>query len=1001
MDKRIGFITEEDCPSNFNDFKGYFVNPDNPNYPRDPNSPNYPRAVGRVGGYQNPILGDLGRGEIARWHKVRTNALHSLVDQMIEQYTRDRRWYSTVRCREALWNMYRRLEWWVSQNVEPGSNDYQNALSFIRDCIVQILDTGEKPKIISQHRFKGGLDGSFTYKGGWDIDEYGYLSGSYIFGETVIVEDEEYEVWTISKPVVYPSDGLITFNYALQGYVETFALEMDGEVIWEHDSTELVNDVGFTFRDITLPIPEGTHEFKWVLVGEIGGSLVKIDEIVFTELYPKIEKPEDIPKCPLPYNHHFASDYMNYFTGVPYERPTFSTVGGSKVSDYLDMIRYVSSKENIEWVQVKRGIDSNWDETIFKLPLERLPETLSSKMTFNWRLKRKGYIRFKYWIDGGNGSELLFYINNQLVGGPWKDTDGWQEVRFNMSQSQTYKFDFLVHKSVSKDLGTNAVYIKDIEVVEVTDYDDDPMPGDYSHGGEEMEAEYGKWLIYSHDGVLATYYRGFPDGPDDMSRELELELYSECDGMFSFEYELGTKDPDREVVEGIVFLEQHNLEDHPVMWDGEENGVGIPSIKITPKYSGWKNIIPDEYSGIRENNLWTKESDSIIYNVKIDGEWDKGAKYLDAYGRIGIICPPRYVVETDFLENIESGRWYVWGAWVSEGNTAILQNEDDRRSYGEAVFEPHNDTSIISIDIKEKLKNRDVLNIYSDGYLYRTLYPGFENIKINIPNYGGNLRFEVEEAPDDGEKELVFSGIVRLDGEYRPMEKEIMFDNAGEFNDAEYEEVDGRGRRVSSCLLTGSLETPTSWYTNKAFHMVGDLLPGDELVIRIPNAKIPFVDYAELESMIEEYKEGLELEESTQLFHEDFNPFSNEDVFIYNKNEWQIVDVFYFLNIADGGDSVIAHEAVEGETRTVEFEIDLTGIEFLEGGNYLKFEYGALFNEGDYVEVIARTDEGDQVLRILNQSTLKPYGILVQGIEVPHTTSSLVFSYTYGGGGSE
>src|SRR5690606_23745394 len=156
------------------------------------------------------------------------------------------------------------------------------------------------------------------------------------------------------------------------------------------------------------------------------------------------------------------------------------------------MIRYVSSKENIEWELVDSVDGSGGNEYIFKLPLERLPETLSSKMTFNWRLKRKGYITFKYWIDGGNGSTLSFYINNQLVGGPWRDTEGWQEVRFNMSQSQTYKFDFLVHKEVSMELGTNAVYIKDIQVVEVTDYTDEPMPGDYFYEGEEAEAEYGK-----------------------------------------------------------------------------------------------------------------------------------------------------------------------------------------------------------------------------------------------------------------------------------------------------------------------------------------------------------------------------------------------------------------------------------------------------------------------------------------------------------------------------
>ena len=208
-------------------------------------------------------------------------------------------------------------------------------------------------------------------------------------------------------------------------------------------------------------------------------------------------------------------------------------------------------------------------------------------MTFNWRLKRKGYITFKYWVDGGNGSELLLYINNQLVGGPWKDTNGWKVAKFNMSQSQTYKFDILVHKTISKDLGTNAVYIKDIEVVEVTDYTDEPMPGDYTYGGEEVEAEYGKWLIYSHRGALGTYYRGFPDGVEDSIREIELEFYSECDGVFGFGHRLGTEDPDRINVEGLVFSESHNLNEDSVIWDGKENGVGIPTISVKPTYGDW------------------------------------------------------------------------------------------------------------------------------------------------------------------------------------------------------------------------------------------------------------------------------------------------------------------------------------------------------------------------------------------------------------------------------
>lgn len=996
MKKRIGFITENYCPSKFKDLRGYFVNKEHPNFPGNPDSPNYPRAKGRVAGFQNPILGDPGRGEIARWYTVRVNALQALVEQMIEQFVRDRNWYSKVRCREALWNMYRRLQWWVAQNIDPSNSDYKRALSFIRDCINQILDTGEVSKVLYSHNYKDGMDYTFEYYGGWEIDEYGYLKAEYIFGETVELTENP-EEWYIKKIIEYPNPGLITFNYAVLGYAEVFELEMDGEVIWSHGLSHIVDSSGFTFRDITLNVPAGIHEFKWKLIGDVAGTIVRISEIVFTELYPEITKPDEVPKCPLPYIHHYSSDYMNYFTGVPYERPTFSTIGSSKISDYLDMIRYVSSTEDIEWVLVNSvDDDEDGDEIIFKLPLERLPETLSSKMTFNWRLKRKGYITFKYWIDGGNGSTLSFYINNQLVGGPWRDTDGWQEVRFNMSQSQTYKFDFLVHKESTMNVGRNAVFIKDIQVVEVTDYTDEPMPGDYYFDGEEAEAKYGKWLIYSDRGVLGSYYRGFPDGAEDTVRELELEFYSECDGIFSFAHRLGTLDPDRFYVEGLVFTEQHTLNERPIIWDGEVNGVGIPTVTVTPKYSTWKNTIPDGYSDIDRSFIWTKDSDSLIYHIKIDGDWDKGVKFLNAFGRMRISCPPRYVVETNFLENINSGEWVTSvGDWQVFNNETVFIGDN----YGYTIFRPHSDTSIVSLDIDADLRENVVLNIYLDGQLYRRIYPGLSNYTINIPNYGGDIKFEIEQEDleTDDEKKLVFVGIVNFDGDYKPIERETMYYDANLIIDAYYENEDGRGRRVIAEFIDsiGSLETPTSWFTSTGINMTIDMLPDDEVVLTIPNIIVPYIDYDKLERLLEEYRDSIDIGEGNLVFSEDFNPFINQDRVIFDSN-WQIVDVFEFLNIQNWGDSVIAHEA-SGGPRTVEFEIDLEGIE-LTGRNYLKFEYGALFNPGDYAKVIARTKSGDILLKVLTNSTLKPYGYLVQGIEIPSDTKSIVFSYTYGGG---
>ena len=169
-----------------------------------------------------------------------------------------------------------------------------------------------------------------------------------------------------------------------------------------------------------------------------------------------------------------------------------------------------------------------------------------------------------------------------------------------------------------------------------------------------------------------------------------------------------------------------------------------------------------------------------------------GAKYLDAYGRVGVICPPKHVVETGYLENLNNGRWFVRGAWQSLGDEAILEEKEDIGNYGYAVFEPHEDTRIMSVEIDERMKNTEVLNIYSGGYLYRRLYPGFENIVINIPNFDGDLQFEVESDVVEDEKVPVFSGVLEFDGEFIPMEKETMYEKAGEFIDTYYEREDGR-----------------------------------------------------------------------------------------------------------------------------------------------------------------------------------------------------------------
>lgn len=105
------------------------------------------RGVKRTGHGEenNPILGDPGYGQIGRWQTVQLDALENSIDQIIEQYLKDKSWYASVRCREALWNMYRRIEWWVEQQQPPDKTQYQRVLQMVKDCIYKILENAQKP----------------------------------------------------------------------------------------------------------------------------------------------------------------------------------------------------------------------------------------------------------------------------------------------------------------------------------------------------------------------------------------------------------------------------------------------------------------------------------------------------------------------------------------------------------------------------------------------------------------------------------------------------------------------------------------------------------------------------------------------------------------------------------------------------------------------------------------------------------------------------------------
>lgn len=971
---KIGFISEGVCGSEVSNMQAIVVNKKHPNFPLDESSPNYPRVNGRLDGFQNPLLGDEGWGEISRWYKVDTGILYNLVDQIIAQYLRDRNWYSTVRCRESLWNMYRRINWWVEQTVGISDAEHSQALTFIRECIYKILDTGEDTKLISKHKFAGEYLEEFQYLGNWEIDRYGYLRG------------EGTEFTSLITEIDYPSKGILNFSFSPENYVEDFVLYIDGVEVWRYNSGELKADL-YTFRDITISVPVGRHNFKW----DLGYGSVRFDEFEFIELKKSRESDENLPKCPPSYVNKFNSDYANFFDNIPYERPIFSTRGVAGVSEPLDILRFMSSKENIEWDLVNSLDEVGGSENILKLDLERLPETLSSKLTFNMRLKRKGYITFKYLMESGGGSRVSLYVNNRKATYDLEDVSDWRDVRINLSQSQTYKFDILIHKLFSSDIGLNAVYIKDIEVVEVTDSTDSPMPGDYTYAGQKLPE---KWLIYSHREALASYYRGFPDSEDDMVREFEFELYSECDGTFSFKHILGTEDPDRFFVDGVVFTEQFKLDDSLVVWDGRSNGVDIPSIYVKPTYGNWENKVTSNLSSFGDFIYWTKHDTKLNYNITTDQSWVRGLKWLNGEIEVSVICPPKYLIKSDYIKATNLGSWVIGNSWTNEGNKAT-HNSTTEVDYGIAKYSSIGQVgSYMTINLTENLAVGERLNIKYGGVTMYSAVSGFSSDQITLFTDPQNkLEFEIiKPEPEDPVYGVAFVGKIDFDNG-------VMTDN--------------RGRDMVVSTWDGSI-FGDSLTTSSGFNMTVKLKAGEEVFLRIPNRLIPYVNRKEIDQQLEELVSNLELGEPETIFYEDFNApnvtsgvpiiqqgylitddgsviTSEGGVITFMGEWWTLESIFTFLGLSQAqGDGIIG---TRGQWAGMNFFIDLDSPLSTNGVHTMSFEYGARFNGGRLR--IAVGEDGEETIATFTEQSDKATGVHIKDVQIPANTSRIWFLYYY------
>ncbi|OKP93676.1 hypothetical protein A3848_03985 [Paenibacillus sp. P32E] len=528
MKSTFGIFTKGQGQVSFGRMKASLVNNINdPNHPDNPASPNRPRVGTREPGEVNPVIGDPGKGQIGRWQTVNLDSLESVIDQIIEQYLRDKTWYSNVRCREALWNMYKRLAWWVKQQVDPNRSDYQRALLLIKDCIRHILEEAQDP--------------------------------------------------------------------------------------------ELAHNVS-------------------------------------------------LPTCPAPFYFPFNADYFNHFDGNDVERTLFDMTALPKSDDFHGLFRYVSSVEDQEW-EIVHSVGSNetkGNENIMKIALKQLLPGNSSKVTFNWRWKRMGYISFKYWASAANGNGLNFFINNNQVGGEWSDGTGWQEVKFNVAPGQTYKFDWLVRKQVGDQFGQNAVYIKDVKCIEVIRSLGGDTPPDFDTMGSEAYGIPGfEWTTWSKSSVVKTHFNGVVTD-ENRARTLLYHLDNECDGTVRFAYRMGTAQPG--VASERYWMFSDNLKDY-FQYSQGKRGSSV-SAAHDPSWT------LDGSSSTTQTN-----QAKIAYSLVV-GE----GCTVDARGTIEMVCPPLEIdhYEDSVLQTIETANWSQSGNlhWQKINNSSTYRIDNPTEGSG-------------------------------------------------------------------------------------------------------------------------------------------------------------------------------------------------------------------------------------------------------------------------------------------------------------------------------
>lgn len=732
-----------------------------PNHPDNPESPNRPR-VDRSIGYINPMLGDPGRGGIGRWQQMTLGSLEVVIQQIIEQYLKDRSWYSSVRCREALWNMYRRIEWWVRNGVDPSKNDYQRSLILIKDCINGILEEAQDPEL--------------------------------------------------------------------------------------------------------------AHN-------------------------------PDIPLCPAPYNVPYGAYFYNHFNGVPIEQEVFDLKDFPTMSTFPGMLRYVSATEDQEWKLVHSvgGDESTGTENIIKLQIDNLLISNSSKVTFNFRFKRKGTIKFKYWASVAQGNGLTFFINGNQVGGEWHSNSGWQTVQYNVSPGQTYKFDWFIRRQNIGSFGYNGVYIKDIECVEITNTVEAPTPLDTDTVGEF--AKDNEWVVYSTKSVARAEFKGYVTQPKD----LVYDLTSDCDGDLSFSYKLGVADD-----------EVNPKFDHILMYDE-----GFDLLTVTSQGKHGSSVVSNVGWNQLGNIAETKGNNAVItYNIVVGDACE-----IDVAGTVKVICPKQEIdhYEPYSIGNMNTVAWNYDGVrpWVfyNDGVKNLIKLEEPVAGNSRAFINVNMpDDGWFVFSYQHDLRPSEHFEVIVDSHSFH--YSGAESAgnNLTIPLTAGahTISFYVMDTLTEQPVSFKFG-------------KSFSYESTGGTINAPFGSslVVNRGwENITKSGATTTVDNSTIQYSislepGSSFHL--------EEWLRVYPKIVPPDAFTGMNGV------------DVKIFEEGFNNEDDIDPAIVFSANWEWEDIITRIN-GGSGDGVMKVEGHDNSVNTA------TLTKTLSTSGFIFFQYGGMFAAKEYLE---------------------------------------------------